>query len=833
MRRLLLLSVKIVGALAALLVVAVAACIVIGVTIDLSFLKPGVEASARAALGREVKIDGPVVFEFSTWPAIQVNDVSIANRPGASQPVFFRAGHARLQIALLPLLKRKIQIGEIVARKVSLNLENDARGRPNWVFGEPKTGANPPGGASEKKNGKAPAVDTESETGTEPIGFRGLNRLSLQDIALTYRDAALGKTLAFQLDELVGQAAPGQPISLNVRGRLQKYGYDIELRGDTLEEMLAKDKPWTFTLTGDVAGKKISTRGDLMARGRQPQINLAFGIRDVNVGAILAALGIVEGIQASVGDAGFKVTLNGNSLQQLLEQSTMLFSVRDAHWRVDIPNTQARVDITNLSGAIRVEKEKAVSMDLAGRIGQTPVKLRITSAPLVRYITDPNEIPLKIHALLADTQLDFSSQVKLPISSRNMELALKVSGKRMDDLNDLLRLELPPIGPILLDTRLKITGKGYDLSTLKIAVGESRLSGGMNLDTSRPKTRLEVKLVSDRIQIDDFTPRGKKGARTKASAAEASPARRKPQKSAARGTSPQGRRGLLSDEVLGLLDARIRVEARQVLSGKDKLGSAHLKLSLQDGRLAIEPLRVDVPGGGVRLDGDYLPAAAGITVNVKTAIDKFDLGILFRRLKPGTDMGGIFSLDAALHATAPDLQHVMESAGGHFNFMLAPRNFSAGIIDLWAVNLLAAVMKKASEKDKSRINCLVVRLNMQDGLMKENAIYMDTTRMSISGRAEINFKTRRIDVLLAPKAKKPQFFSLAVPIKVKGTFDDFGVGIGMTRLAGTIISFVTSPVHVPIRRIFARKVPADGRDACMAAWAGGQDRREKPHKQKP
>lgn len=830
MRRFLLLSSKIVAALAALAVIAVAACVLIGVTVDLSFLKPGVEASARAALGREVKIEGPVVFEFSSWPAIQVSDVSVANLPGFSNKVFFRAGRARLQIALLPLLKREIQIGEITARDVALHMESDARGRPNWRLGGQKTGKPPLVAPPEKDKTVRPASEPAPAGRQGPIGFRGLNRLSLKNIALTYHDAALGKTLRFQLNEMTGRAAPGQPISLEVRGRLQKYDYDLTLCGDTVEDLLARDKPWAFTLTGDVAGKKIGARGDMMARASRPQINMAFGVRNVDVGAILAALGIVEGMQASVGDAGFKVSINGSSLKQILQQSTMLFSVRDARWRVDIPNTRARIDITGLSGAIRVEKEKAVFMDLRGRIGQTPVELRVTGAPLVRYITAPNDIPLKIHALLAGTQLDFSSRVRLPISGRNLEMALKVSGKRMDDLNDLLRLDLPPIGPILLDTHLKITRKGYDLSTLRTTVGRSRLAGSMALDTSRPKPHLEVKLVSERIQIDDFTSLKKKGPRKKPSVAQAFPSQQKTEKGAVRQPTPDNRRNLLSPEVLRQMDADINVEARQVLSGKDELGSGLLKMSLKDGRLAIEPLRMDVPGGAVRVDGDYLPTATDVTVNVKAAIEKFDLGILFRRLKPGTDMGGVFSLDTALHATAPELQRMMESAGGHFNFMLVPKNFSAGIIDLWAVNLLAAVMKKASEKDKSSINCLVVRLSMQDGLMQEKAVYMDTTRMSISGQAEINFKTRRIDLLLVPKAKAPQFFSLAVPIKLQGTFDDFGVGIGITRLASTVISFITSPIHVPVRRIFARKVPADGRDACMAAWTDRDGKKKKNRK---
>ena len=33
-----------------------------------------------------------------------------------------------------------------------------------------------------------------------------------------------------------------------------------------------------------------------------------------------------------------------------------------------------------------------------------------------------------------------------------------------------------------------------------------------------------------------------------------------------------------------------------------------------------------------------------------------------------------------------------------------------------------------------------------------------------------------------------------------------------------MISFITSPLHVPVRRVFREKVPADGREACELAW---------------
>jgi hypothetical protein len=70
---------------------------------------------------------------------------------------------------------------------------------------------------------------------------------------------------------------------------------------------------------------------------------------------------------------------------------------------------------------------------------------------------------------------------------------------------------------------------------------------------------------------------------------------------------------------------------------------------------------------------------------------------------------------------------------------------------------------------------------------------------------------------LAPKAKRPEFFSLATPIKVEGSFSDFGIGINPGSLIGTAIRFTTSPVFVPLQRFFLENESADGEGACAAA----------------
>jgi len=111
---------------------------------------------------------------------------------------------------------------------------------------------------------------------------------------------------------------------------------------------------------------------------------------------------------------------------------------------------------------------------------------------------------------------------------------------------------------------------------------------------------------------------------------------------------------------------------------------------------------------------------------------------------------------------------------------------------------------------------IALKIPQQNNFKLENEL--DTTNMRIARKVDVNFVEETFDITMAPKAKNPEFFNIAIPIKLKGSFEDFGIKIGIVRMAGQIVSFVTSPIHVPIRRVFSEEVSADGVEACKIAW---------------
>jgi uncharacterized protein involved in outer membrane biogenesis len=271
-------------------------------------------------------------------------------------------------------------------------------------------------------------------------------------------------------------------------------------------------------------------------------------------------------------------------------------------------------------------------------------------------------------------------------------------------------------------------------------------------------------------------------------------------------------------------NGQMTLAVKEVLSGTDHLGSGQFKATLKNGRFLLDPFQLDIPGGSVNLAFAFEPTETEVALETSAKIDQFDYGVLARRVKPESKMGGMLTLDVNVKARAKSIDTIMQHADGYIDFAIVPKDFEADVFELWAVNLLAAVLPRLDSEKSSVVNCGVFRFDLKDGIMKEDAILVDTTKMQVRGKADVDFKTKKVRLILAPKAKRPEFFSLATPIRAEGSFSDFGIGINPGGLIGTTIRFTTSPVFVPLQRLFLENEPADGETACAAAMHRPHDK---------
>jgi len=164
----------------ALIVLVIAAALLIPFVIPTDIYKQQLIARVKDATGRDLRIDGRMSFSLFPTLGLEANNVSFSNPPGASSKDMATLGKLQVQLQVLPLLHRDIEIKRLVLVDPAINLEVDKQGRPNWQFSQ--AAATP-----------APAKQPEKPA---PAGG-GLSELRLDDVRLvnghvTYLDQRSG-----------------------------------------------------------------------------------------------------------------------------------------------------------------------------------------------------------------------------------------------------------------------------------------------------------------------------------------------------------------------------------------------------------------------------------------------------------------------------------------------------------------------------------------------------------------------------------------------------------------------------------------------------------------
>jgi len=569
-------------------------------------------------------------------------------------------------------------------------------------------------------------------------------------------------------------------------------------------------------IAATIAGAKFGGGFGIDLRGAVPTIDLRLHSSQVDVGALLAQLGLVEDLAVTAGSFDLDVALQGASTREMLQRSRLRAAVREGAWALTAPGAEKSLNIRVPEAVLSAEPRKPITLAVDGRIEEIPLQLQLRTDPLGSFAEPKQGLQMDVGVALANASLALSGAAPVPVRGDDLHFAMDLSGGRFSDFDELLNVELPPIGPYRLRGEFGSRATGYYVQNLELTVGDSTLTGKLDLNTAQLPPRLGLGLVAERIQLDDFNTGDWSATREGETPRDEQPA---PGAAEVKVGAPGGGRSMLSPEVMRSLDAKVEVKVGEVLSGQDHLGRGDLTATLENGRFSVDPLTLNVPGGSVELNFALAPGDSDVALEVGARIDKLDYGILARRIDPQSQTGGVISVDLDLNTRGPDLKHVMRGSNGHLDFGIWPNDLNAGVFELWAVNVITALVKEVDKDEASKVNCVIARFKIEDGLMQERVVFADTSKMRVEGSAEVDFRERALDVRAAPKAKRPEFFSLAVPVGLSGPFEDFHIKVNPVVLTGKAIAFVTSPLHVPLRRIFKRSEPADGAIACAEAWS--------------
>ena len=134
-------------------------------------------------------------------------------------------------------------------------------------------------------------------------------------------------------------------------------------------------------------------------------------------------------------------------------------------------------------------------------------------------------------------------------------------------------------------------------------------------------------------------------------------------------------------------------------------------------------------------------------------------------------------------------------------------------------------MPWANNADANKINCVVSRFDIKKGLATSKALVFDTNGMSVLGEGSVNLAEETIDIGVVPESKSVSLASLAIPIRIGGTFaapsfgpDPAAIAKGTAKAA---IGMVSKPAGLVTSLLgAATSATAEEEDPCVQALSG-------------
>jgi uncharacterized protein involved in outer membrane biogenesis len=716
--------------------------LIAGVVVALSFdpdsLKPRVEAAVKQATGRELTLAGRIRLGLSLQPTLTVSGVSLANPPGFSRPAMATLERLDVKLALIPLLRRQIEIDQLVLVKPDIMLETNAQGRPNWQF-TPQTSPNvpQPGTAPSHKDASAISVgDVRIENGT-----------------LTWRDDVTGRNAVLGLTSARATAAsPDSDLHLTASATYNGAPFSLAGVFGPLTRLQETGAPvaWPAQLQMEAAGAKLALDGTIA----QPQ----------------EVRGYVLKVAANVPDlAALAPFLPGRRLPPLHDVS-LAAQVADNGTAVpQISGLTLHVGASDLSGT--VAGLKLDKLDVTAPQFDQPVHV----AGQGSFDNSP--------ATLAGT-------VGAP--------AGMLPGAKA-------------AAPIPIDLDLHALG-----SSLTVKGTAARTPDG------RPSVQAAV--ASEMIDLDAVSAALAKPTAPAAVAPAAPPA-----------VKPAAGGHVIPDtpipfDLLRLANADVKLSIAQLRSHGVLYRAIAAHLSLQDGRLRLDPVAADLPEGHLdaTLTADATQASPPVALRLRIPV--LALKPLLAAMGKPDYINGNMDVQADLHGAGATPHAIAASLDGSLELSLANGTVDNRLLGstlgsvLRAVNVLDLVGRGGT----SQVQCLATRVDANHGIATVRSLVFVSSLLSMDGDGSLNLGNETLDLRVRPETRIAGT-GLVVPMRITGPFRSPSTAPDPTAAvaenAGTVAGAVlgsTTPMGLIAGALGAKQLEGGSHADCGAALAAAR-----------
>lgn len=467
--------------------------------IDINDYKTEIEHGVEDATGRKLSIGG-ISVSFFPWVGVQLDDVKLANRAGFSSHDFLAVQRLHIEMALLPLFNKEVEIKHFEVVSPRAYLERHANGETNW--GDlVASGAATTVVATETTTVAAATAEPQTENSAVPLlAALSAESISLSDGELTWADEGSEPIVLSDFDLLLQDVQLERPVSVHLDGKLNGNAFNIDARVGPLES-LDKLDPARLPVQGELKVEQVQL---------EPFKEFITGWPEIMGDVAMATAGVT---------ANFELHPDG------VRMGEGTVSVDGAHklalnWKIELPGEEL-LELRRASVAVDGKDIFAVKGSVKALTTAPTYQLRLEGQPLERiWLAD----------FLPDLDKMYAGH---PAPWQQLKFDALVAGdSKHVDIRDLqLKLDgelLQASGAMIFkkpDIRLRITaktlhldpwlpqgkGEGSAVETNKQAVSVSIVSEAQAAETAsaEPDLRfLKPWVITAKMQVNTLFMRG-------------------------------------------------------------------------------------------------------------------------------------------------------------------------------------------------------------------------------------------------------------------------------------------------------------------------------------
>jgi len=535
-------------------------------------------------------------------------------------------------------------------------------------------------------------------------------------------------------------------------------------------------------------------------------------LKNLDIGRLIRTVDASNDIDAWAEQADIRIETEGSTLRELARNTRIESSLQSLHWTFTAGPENRRFDMTLSELSLKESPGSDAVWETRGSLNGSPIKAWMKT-PNLRITFDENlPLPVKFIARTG-SDLTMIDVVVYPETENSLRSEVRVSGRYASAENTDFSTLPTPLEDFSFSTDLTIRNNEYLASDIRARIGSSSATGAFGIHPSDQGFHFTLEADAPLLETDDLV-RWIKELR------ETSRILSGPESS---NSDPANVNvGLLSlidqfvDEFIGDNSWSVSVNISELKSGGQLLGETELGLKMDSDKVILEPATIRMPGGNVVTHYSGQRDASGWDYVFDVYVERLEYGGLLRLFDPDSTAGGEIHVNTSLHSRSEDAADAVNNLAGHVDIAVFPDDVQADFLDLWASNLVLALLP-AGENNSKKLNCMVARFEVEGGVMKSSETFLDSTEIIVRARGDIDLANRQLDLLAVPQAKTEKFLSVSAPIEVTGSFDDFSVGVAGGGFVMTMIRWYYGLIYVPWKWLTGERFPADGIATCYRA----------------